>query len=220
MKVAAIIPAYNEEEHIARVIQDTKKYVDKVIVVDDGSTDKTYQEAEKVKPDILLKHPINSGKGLALKTGIEAALIKNMDIIITLDSDGQHNPADIPRFLEYFKKNKLDLLIGARKLNKNMPIVFKIGNYIIQKTFKILFGVDVKDTQSGFRILKTKIYKKIIWNSTGYSVEAEMLANAGKHKLKIGELPIKTVYHDKAKGTTVIDGVVIVLNMLRWRLTR
>lgn len=212
--IAAIIPAFNEAATIREVIEKTKKHVDKVIVVDDGSSDNTFDESKKA--DLRLRHILNMGKGLALKTGFEAALKLNADIIITLDSDAQHDPEEIPKFLEKIKDH--DIIIGTRGLNKKMPIIFRIGNSVIHSIFIVLFNLKIKDTQCGFRAFKSEIYPKIKWMALNYAVETEMLAKAGKNNLKIGEIPIKTIYQDKYKGTTILDGVKIVLNMFKWKL--
>ena len=216
-KVIAVMPAYNEEKHIEKVIKNTKKYVYKLIVVDDGSKDNTYAMAKK-HSDIALRHIINMGKGLALKTGIETALIHKPDVIVTIDSDGQNLPEDIPRLVKTLTENNLDLVIGSRPRNKNMPTLMKLGNHGLYKIFKFLFKLNIYDTQSGFRAFKAKVYPKIRWGSTGYAIETEMLAKAGKNKLKCGEVPIQTIYLDDGKGTTPLDGFKIFLKMLYWKI--
>lgn len=215
-KIIAIIPAYNEEKHIEEIINRAKKYVDRVIVVDDGSTDSTYKKSKSA--DIILRHAVNLGKGAALKTGFITALKNNADIIITLDADGQNNPEDIPIFIEALEKHNADIVVGARKLNKNMPVVFRIGNWGLRKIFQALFSVKVNDSQSGFRAVRADIYPMIKWQSTNYSVEAEMLANAGRNNLKCIEVPIATKYLNRYKGTTIIDGINIFIQMVIWRL--
>ncbi len=216
-KASIIIPAYNEEKHIGQVIRKTRRFCKNIIVVDDGSKDRTYEKAKKENVTVL-KHTINLGKGAALKTGSEYAIRKEYDILVFMDSDGQHMPEDIPRFLKALKGN--DIIFGSRELNKNMPGILKFGNWFINKINKILFGITIGDTQSGFRAMTAKAYKKIRWQSTGYSVESEMIANVGKKKLKYKEIKIKTIYSDKYKGTTIIDGIRIVLNMIWWKITR
>ena len=114
----AIVPAYNEEKNIAKVLQDLKKHVKTTIVVDDGSTDNTFEIAKK-HADIVIKHPINTGKGIALKTGFKAALELNQDIIITIDADGQHDTSDIPKLINELKTNDLDMVIGSREKRAN-----------------------------------------------------------------------------------------------------
>ena len=211
----AIIPAFNESRTIKEVIKKTKKYVDKVIVIDDGSSDNTFNEAESA--DIRLKHIVNIGKGLALKTGFEAAIRENADTIITIDSDLQHDPGEIPLFLDKIKEH--DIVIGTRSLNKKMPIIFRFGNSLIHYIFKILFNLNIKDTQCGFRAFKAEIYPLIKWQALNYAVETEILAKAGKNNLKIAEVPIKTIYADKYKGTNIIDGVKIIFSMLKWKVS-
>ena len=215
MKTIAVIPCYNEGKTIAEVIKKTKKHVNKVIVVNDGSTDNTEKQAKKA--DLVLNHIVNMGKGLALKTGIEAAIKNKADIIVTLDGDMQHDPYDIPRLLNKIKKGA-DIVIGCRELDKNMPLTLKFGNWFLYNSFKTLFKVDIHDTQSGFRAIRSSIYQKLKWNTSGYAVETEMLVNLDKNHLKYKEIPIKTVYSDKYKGTSVIDGVKIFLSMVLWKL--
>ena|SRR3989338_9197049 len=214
--IIAIIPAYNEEKHIEEIINRTKKYVTLVIAVDDGSSDSTYKKSRSA--DIILRHIVNLGKGAALKTGFLTAIKNKADIIVTLDADGQNNPEDIPKFIEALERHNADIIVGARKFNKNMPIVFRLGNWGLRKIFQVLFKLKVNDSQSGFRAVRANIYPKIKWQSTDYSVEAEMLANAGRNNLRCIEVPIATKYLNKYKGTTIVDGINIFLQMILWRL--
>jgi glycosyltransferase involved in cell wall biosynthesis len=217
MKVFAVIPVYNEEKRIKDVIKKTKKYADKVIVVDDGSCDKTY-ETSRNENIIVLKHVINMGKGFALRTGCEKATREGADVIVAIDGDGQHKPEDIPRLVKALKDK--DIVFTYRPLNENMPLLKKIGNYIINKSSSLFFGIRLRDTQSGFKAFTKEAYKKIKWNSDRYNVESEMVMKTGKNKLKYQEIPIKTIYNDKFKGTTVLDGMRIFLNMFWWWLRR
>lgn len=214
-KIIAVIPTHNEEEHIKKVVRDTKKYVNKVIVVDDASTDKTGNLAKK-EGAIVLRHEINLQKGAALRTGCDAAIMFNADSIITLDGDGQHNPHEIPKLIEKLKK--YNLVIGSRKFNKNMPLTAKIGNFFLSKLSQILFRNKIKDSQTGYRAFNTKIYPKILWESSGYGIETEMIKNINKHNLSHTEVDIQTIYNDDYKGTTPLDGIKIALNMLQWRI--
>lgn len=214
--VYVIIPAYNEGKRILNVIKDTKKYVRNIVVVDDGSKDNTYNVANKTGVDVL-KHIINLGKGGALKTGCDYAVKKGAKILIVMDADGQHNPSEIPHFIRNL--DKTDIIFGYRQL-KNIPSVLKFGNWFINKSTKLLYGLNLRDTQGGYRAFKSKIYKKIRWEANDYSMESEMIANVGKHHLSYKEIPIKTIYQDKYKGTTILDGIKIVFNMLLWKLKK
>ena len=215
--VWVIIPAYNESKHISDVIQKTKKYCSNIIVVDDGSKDKTFEIAKKTKV-IVLKHIINLGKGAAVKTGCDFALKKGAKKMVLIDSDGQHDPSEIHKFLKAL--DNVDIVFGYRRFDKNMPFILKIGNNSINFVTKLLYGVDLKDTQCGYRALTAKVYKKIRWKANDYSMESEMIANIGKRHLKYKEIPIKTIYSDKYKGTTIFDGIKIVFNMFLWRLKK
>lgn len=219
MRTFAVVPAYNEEKTIGSVVRKTKPYVDKVIVVDDFSKDNTSNEAKKAGA-IVLRHPVNLGLGSSLKTGCEAALKLKGDVIITLDGDGQHDPKQIPRLVGLLQKEELDIVFGRRPYDKKMPIVKKLGNWGIDTTSRVLFGIDVKDTQSGFRAFTTDAYKKIKWDSQKYAVSSEIVMNAGRKKLKYKNEVVKTIYLDEFKGTTILNGAKIITQMLIWRMTK
>ena len=218
MKTVAVIPAHNEEGSIAEVVEETKKYVDSVVVVDDGSHDNTFLEAGNA--DVTLRHVVNMSKGLALLTGIEAALREDADIIVTIDGDNQHDPEDIPRFVNILQEEKLDILFGSRQLNGSMPHILRFGNWWLTTSTRLLFGINILDTQSGFKVFTREAYNKLKWSSHDYRAESEMIANTAKHGLKYKEIPIETVYHGSYKGTTVLDGFRIFLSMLWWRFTK
>ena len=216
-KVFAVIAAYNEEMHIKKVVGDAKKYVDEVIVVDDGSRDDTKGLAKDAGA-IVLRHVVNLGKGAALKTGFEYALENGADAIVAIDADTQHDPKDIPRFLDALKG--CDVVLSYRRYSKAMPFILKFGNQFINKTIKFLYGLEIKDSQCGYRAFTIQAYKRLRWKASDYSIESETIAKIGKYKLSYKELPIETVYADKYKGTTVLDGIKIVLNLLIWRISK
>jgi len=212
-----VIPAYNEERNIGRIIKKTKRYVDKIIVVDDGSKDKTSDVAIRNKV-ISLRHIVNLGKGAAIKTGCDFAVKSGAEALILLDADAQHDPSEIPNFLKNLEN--ADIVFGYRKRSKQMPLILRYGNWFINKATKLLYNLNLRDTQCGYRALTRKAYKKIRWIASDYSMESEMIANVGKMNLKYKEIPIQTIYSDKYKGTTVLDGIKIVFNMIWWKLTR
>ncbi|MBR9705864.1 glycosyltransferase family 2 protein [Candidatus Pacearchaeota archaeon] len=212
-----VVPAYNEQKNISKIIEGIKKYCKNIIIVDDGSKDDTFKIAEKSNA-IVLKHIVNLGKGAALKTGCNYALKQGAKIIIVLDADAQHNPNDIPKFVENIKK--APIVFGYRKLNKVMPFILKLGNWFINNIIGFLYNVKLRDSQCGYRAFTAEAYKKIRWQAIDYSMESEMIANAGKCKLKYKEVPIETIYSDKYKGTTVVNGIKIVLDMFFWKIFR
>ena len=121
-----VIPAYNEARNISKVIDNTRKFAHQIILVDDGSKDKTYEKVNKKKGVTALKHIVNLGKGAALKTGCDYAVLQGAQRIVVLDADGQHDPKEIPKFLRQLDKH--DIVFGYRKLNKKMPFLMKLGN--------------------------------------------------------------------------------------------
>ena len=157
-----VIAAYNEEEKIDKVIKDLKKEYKNIIVVDDGSEDKTFDIAKKNKI-IALQHVINRGQGAALKTGIDYALSKKADIIVTFDADGQFLVKDIKKVIAPIKKGIVDVVLGSRFLGKAVNIrplkkfVLKLGVLVVY----FLYGIKVTDSQNGFRGLSKKAAKKI-----------------------------------------------------------
>lgn len=218
MNFAVVIPSFNEEKHIKEVITRTKKYSNNIIVVDDASKDRTEDIASAQKV-VVLHHIVNLGKGAALKTGVDFAFRNGADKVVLLDGDLQHSPEEIPHFLKALENH--DIVFGYRRQNKkHMPIVFKLGNWFIERATRLLFHVKILDTQCGFRAFTRQAYNKIRWESNDYSVESEMIALTGKNKLRYTQIPIETIYHNRYKGTTVFDGIKIVKNMIWWRMTR
>jgi UDP-N-acetylglucosamine---dolichyl-phosphate N-acetylglucosaminyltransferase len=211
-----ILPGYNEEKHVEKVINSIQKEGYKnIIFVDDGSKDATVKKAFKTKA-IILRHKTNLGKGAATKTGCDYAIKEGAKTLILMDSDGQHEAKDIKKLTDALKGK--DIVFGYRKFNKKMPVTMRLGNHFLTIASKILFSIHIKDTQSGFRCFTDKAYKKIRWYSRDYGMESEMIAKTSKHRLKYAEIPIKTIYHDAHKGTTPLDGIKILFNMIRHRL--
>lgn len=217
-----MIPAYNTEKTIGNIIKRTKKYVDRVIVVDDGSSDNTYQEAKKAGADYILRHSINRGVGAATKTGTIVALKNDAGIVITLDSDLQHDPENILRFIECLKEKNTDIVIGSRFLgdNKEMPLIKKIGNSGLNFLAGLLFGIKSTDTQSGFRAYDRKALEKINFELDSYAICTEILKEAKKHNLRVEEIPIDAIYPEELSGTTITAGFKIMIDMLLRKVTR
>jgi glycosyltransferase involved in cell wall biosynthesis len=212
--IVAVVPAFNEEKRIVDVLKTLKQYVDRIIVVDDGSSDRTSEVSKKYA--LVVRHIINVGKGGALRSGAKKAIQLKAKRIVFIDSDGQHDPSEIKKFIEKLDKG-YDLVQGVRS-TKEMPFMKKIGNSMINSLFSMIFGLKVSDTQSGYKAFKTGIYPKIEWKSNDYFVETEILANAGKNGLRYAEVPIKTIYREKYKGITVMDGLKIGAKTIMMRL--
>jgi len=200
--IIAGIPANNEEKTIAKVILLTKKHVDKIILCDDGSKDMTADIAESLGVEVI-KHEERLGKGCALRTLFSRALELNPDIVVILDSDGQHDPDQIPMLVKPIIEGKADMVVGSRYAHgavTDIPLYRRAGlgliNWLNRKTSKS----QVKDTQSGFRAYSLKALKTVSSHeSNGYGVEAEQLAIAAGSGLRIAEVPISVKYKGLAK---------------------
>jgi len=193
-RICAILPAFNEEISIGSMVLLTKKYVDEVFVVDDGSRDRTSEVAQQAGATII-KNEQNSGKGVALKNGFLAA--QDFDIIVTMDADGQHNPRDIPKLLDPILSGKADIANGSRYLNglnKKTPFYRRIGQTILDTMTNINANEKFTDTQSGFRAFNARSLKVFKFTENGFAIESEMLKNASDSGLKIEEVPIDVRY--------------------------
>ncbi|CAJ0600708.1 unnamed protein product [Cylicocyclus nassatus] len=193
----AAMPAYNEELRIGAMVEAVKPYVDTVVVVDDGSRDKTVQIAEEAGA-MVFRHVDNKGYGGALQTIFKIANKYKPDILVILDSDGQHNPSDIPHFIEKVNEG-YDLVIGSRFLTQEsqerIPRYRKVGMKVLDMATDLsLAGTHVSDSQCGYRAYTRDAYTKIHISGVGMSAGSEILVQITEHKLPIGEIPIVVRY--------------------------
>jgi len=198
----ACIPAFNEEELIDDVIQRCKLHVDKVIVCDDGSTDHTSDVANKAGA-VVLQHKKNQGKGNAMKTLFEYAKKNGVDVMITIDGDGQFLPEEIPKILEPITKENADIVIGYRfDDNEEMPSYRKIGNKVLDKFTNLASDLPFRDTQGGFRSYSKNAINTIKITTDGFSVDSEILIDASKKGLKIVEKKVTVIYNTGSSTST------------------
>ncbi len=191
----AAMPAYNEAHVIAEVIKGCKKYVDRVVVVDDGSTDNTLDIAESLGAYVV-RHETNIGYGAALKNCFETARHLGASAMVIIDSDGQHDPSEIPKLLEPLK-NGFDLVIGSRFVNgngKNVPIYRKFGMKVLDVATYVAGGPNVTDSQSGFRAYGKRAIENIHLYDTDMSAGSKILIQAGDYNLKFTEVEIHCRY--------------------------
>jgi len=196
--VIACIPAYNEEKTIAKVVLQAKKYVDKVLVCDDGSTDMTSEIAEGLGA-IVVRHERNLGKGAALRSSFDAVWKIGADILVTLDGDDQHCPEEIPRLVEPILKGDADVVIGCRfPFDDSIPARRRWGNRILNSLTNLSAG-GAKDTQSGFRAYSKTALDVIDVTEDGLGVDSQIFIDAKVKNLKVVEVPVSTRYPKDVK---------------------
>ncbi len=227
LRVAFIIPAYNEESVIANVINDlrrglrTVKYNFEIVVVNDGSRDDTEAVSKKAGAKVI-SHILNSGSGGATATGLSYAQQNHFDFAATLDADGQHTTEDVKKGINIMLKEEVDLLIGSRLLDsKGMSKVKILGNRGLTIITFLLFGVSVTDSQSGLRIFSKRSLNELKWRTSGFEFCSEMLWRAKQLDLRIKEYPIKAIYTDYSllKGQSNWNAVNIVKSLVKRRVT-
>lgn len=197
MKIICVIPAWNEEKNIAKVVRSAMPYVDEVVVVDDCSADQTVALAISAGASII-KHPINRGQGAALQTGNDYALSVGADIIVHFDGDDQFSAAEIPDIIAPIKDGRADIVFGSRFLGKkaNLPAKKKYLIMPLAKIFtRFILGVKLSDPQNGFRALNRHAASLRIENRA-MAHASEIQARAFKEKLMIAEVPVTVTYHE------------------------
>jgi glycosyltransferase involved in cell wall biosynthesis len=211
-----VIPAYNEERFIGSVVLKAKALVDTVIVVDDGSCDSTVEIAEAAGA-LVVRHPVNRGKGVALNTGFLKAREFCPDVVITMDGDWQHVPEELFQIANPILNSEADIVVGSRYLEKTstVPIQRIIGHWGFTSLTNAVSGVPLTDSQSGYRAFSHRALHKLDFSSDSFSVESEMQFLAKDHNLKVVEVPITIRYVDKPKRNVVSHGFTVLNGILR-----
>ncbi|MFO8053267.1 MAG: glycosyltransferase family 2 protein [Candidatus Omnitrophota bacterium] len=194
-RIWVIVPAYNEADDLGKFLTKIKEKNLSVLVVDDGSTDNSYQVAKRYA-DLVIKNQKNFGKGLSLRRGIDY-LINNkyFDFIITMDADGQHSPDDLDKFIDQAKQGSL-FVIGNRMDNpENMPKTRIITNCFMSWLVSKISGQYIPDSQCGYRLIKREVIESLTIKTKKFEIESEMLINASKLGYPIKSIPIKSIYH-------------------------
>jgi glycosyltransferase involved in cell wall biosynthesis len=221
--LCAVIPAYNEELVIGSVVLRTKQYVNRVIVVDDGSSDRTTEVAKLAGAEVIqLEH--NTGKAYAILLGFRRARETGCTVTVMLDSDGQHDPKEIPRVAGLVSAGKADLVIGSRFLEKNggIPGYRQVGQKILDVFTNMSAKTNVTDSQSGFRALSRKALENLDFKSDGYNIESDMIAHFSALGLTIMEVPISVNYdvpnkHKKHPLTHGVGVLTRLINLIGYR---
>ena len=216
--IIAAIPALNEETAIGSVVLRAKQHVDAVIVVDDGSYDKTAKIAELAGASVI-RHDVNRGKGMSLRDAFLRAREMNADILVCLDGDGQHNPDEIPRLLIPIKNGEADMVIGSRFLDirSDIPRYRQAGQKVLTSLTNTVSATKVTDSQSGFRAFSKKAIDTIPLEVDGIGIESAMQRSADDLGLRIAEVPITCRYdiEHASKMGSVRHGFTVVNTLLK-----
>jgi glycosyltransferase involved in cell wall biosynthesis len=220
--IVACIPAFNEERMIAKVVVEASKYVGKVVVVNDGSTDMTVEIAERLGAEVI-QHEKNIGYGAAIQSLFIKARELDADVAVTLDADGQQDPKEIPILTEPILKGKADIVIGSRFLGETekkngIPAYRRLGIGVITKLTDAASNSAISDAQSGFRAYGRKALESLILSENGMGGSVEILMEAKKLDLKIVEVPIGCNYQGLGKTSSnnpLRQGVSVVMSIVR-----
>ncbi|MEB2287577.1 MAG: glycosyltransferase family 2 protein [Anaerolineae bacterium] len=219
----AVIAALNEDRFIGSVVLKTRRYVDQVIVVDDGSHDQTAAVAEQAGA-LIIRHERNLGKAQAVNTGLRRAREMKAALVVLIDADGQHDPAEIPTLLAPVEAGTADVVVGSRFLDvrSHIPRWRTWGQRALTLATNLASGVAITDSQSGFRALSRRALETLAFRPEGgFSLESEMQFLAQQHGLSIQEVPVSVTYAERPKrnpfghGLQVVNGILVLVSQHR-----
>lgn len=217
LSIVALVPAWNEAARIGPIVEATRAYLP-VLVVDDGSRDDTAAVAEAAGATVV-RHPHNRGKGVALMTGFAWALEQGCEAVLTLDADGQHDPAEIPKFLTAWEAGAGDLIIGRRNFSQ-MPFPRLFTNPFGSWLLSLALGTRIYDNQSGYRVYSRRFLETLSLTTTGFELEVEVITQAVCNGVRIGWIDIRTIYDvDKVSYFHPIKDTARFFGMV-WRAWR
>ncbi len=218
-----VVPAFNESVRLGDVLKRIVEHAPgmTVIVVDDGSTDDTSAVARALGADVI-RHEKNLGKGAALISGLAHAREKGFELVITLDADGQHDPAAIPRFIDTWRRTRIPVLIGNRMWDRQrMPPVRRWTNGAMSWLLSRLMGVYVADTQCGFRLFRADLLPYMPVASPRFAMESEILLSTAARGIRMDSVRIPVLYGGQvSRVRPFVDTWRFVMMLLRFRRHR
>jgi len=214
-KIVAAIPCHNEERCIGSVIIKAKKFVDQVVVIDDGSTDATAEIASGAGAAVC-SHRENRGYGAAIRSAMAEGTRLGADILVVLDGDGQHDPNEIPSLIKPLLEGESDIVVGSRFIGDGQkpPFYRRLGQRILTTTTNLGSGQRVSDSQSGFRAYSAKALQDLHLAESGMSISSEIQFAVSRSGLRVTEVPIDVSYAGKAKRSPVGHGVNVLSRIL------
>ena len=215
-RIAAVIPAYQEEKHVGEVAQRTRAQLENVLVVDDGSTDATAERARSSGVDVVI-HPQNRGKGESIKTGLRYWLERGSEYVVLLDADGQQLPEEISRSVDSAaSESNAKIFIGSRMNDISaMPLVRRIVNRYMSGKISRVCGQQIPDTQCGFRMLHRDVIPDVLSGASRFEYETEMLIIASRKGHRVASVPITTVYSDEVSSINPVRDTMRFFKLMR-----
>jgi glycosyltransferase involved in cell wall biosynthesis len=190
---AALTPAYEASATVGAVVRGVRAHVPRVLVVDDGSGDATGDEAARAGAEVA-RLAVNGGKGTAIRAGLERLLATDATHVVFVDADGQHDPADLPRLLDSARSGE-DFVIGSRMADPNaIPAYRYRTNEIGSRILSRMTGLEVEDAQSGYRVVRADVLRRLSLSARGYIIETEILLKAAQWVKRFCHVPVRAIY--------------------------
>jgi len=213
-KICVVIPAFGEEQKIGNVVRAVKKHGLDVVVVDDGSQDRTADVAEEAGAKVI-RLGVNHGKGVALNKAFDYARENSYDALITMDADGQHDPDEVPKFIEAYIRTGIPVLVGNRMAEpESMPRIRRWTNQFMSWLLSRAMGQYVPDTQCGFRLYRCDMIPFVSAESERFAAESEILLHIASRRIRIGSVRISTIYGDENSKINPLSDTIRFIQML------
>lgn len=212
-RYCVVVPAFNEEKRIGDLISGILEFCPEVVVVDDGSADQTAQRADQAGA-LVIRNEKNEGKGSALNKGFRYAIERGCTVIMTMDADGQHEPADLMKFMEAYERTGIPVIIGNRMIDcDDMPVLRRLTNLLMSWLLGREMGQYVPDTQCGFRLYRSDLIPYISTESEGFAAESEILLHIASRGIRVDSVRIKTCYKDSRSNIHPVRDTMRFLKM-------